>query len=128
MSADATGVPVTHARPFSNGTDYTLWREGNCDRCVAVSCGLAQELRRAYWSNGEIDIAVSQSFGGITNASNDWVTLPRQCGRFEVGPTCERRAFGHSMNRCGKTATTTVTEGGFTYAACASCAGETQKR
>lgn len=113
------------ARPFSNGTEYSYWRDMNCDRCAAVACGLQQALRDAYWDDGNIDVETAQAFGASFATETSYLRLPRSCGRFERGPICEALSgFGRQQTRCGNPAVVAISEGGYTYSACEDCAQE----
>lgn len=82
---------LTH-RPFSNGTEYGMWSERNCERCAkgyacndgvpsfdAIACEIERALAIASISDGEIDGRIARRLGC---QHNDLGYPSRMCPEF----------------------------------------------
>lgn len=74
-------------RPFSNGTEFTDWLEGNCERCKKgagysgewPTCPIEDALTYAMFDDGTIDDAIADRIGpgeGIRR-------IAARCGEWE---------------------------------------------
>ena len=72
--------------PFSNGTDFMIWKFDNCDRCAlgysdAESrwpCTIEHAMDVAYIGNGDLPVSVAERIG-----RQDGGRLNERCAEFK---------------------------------------------
>jgi len=66
-------MSAPRVRPFSNGTEYNMWSERNCERCRKVNweaidgptsqCEIILALEAANWDDGTVSADIARRMG-----------------------------------------------------------------
>lgn len=73
-------------RPFSNGMEYAIWCDLNCDRCAHSretwpGCPMQDALSEAYFGDGTVSVEIATRMGYSHERAAE---LGWRCGEFEA--------------------------------------------
>ena len=84
----------TPVHPFSNGTEFMIWTENNCDCCCKINRTLTESENKGCelemhlgvgTITGEIPLWVAKEIGCKYNPMYGYVDLDKECREFRTG-------------------------------------------